>query len=258
MADPFDQNSWLSVSSLDDMIFSISGNLIQATEGSIKFPQQEGPSDSLIVDMQVDDGIEISLINLSSGVMVYNYESSVNTSLQLRGEHFQDTAVLTQFDGMGVSANQQYNAERQRTEEINDRLQVLNNRRELIQQALNDVRGAGNVEVDGTRRINLLRELRNIDGLLREVRQEQAQQEDLTNVARLQAEYITQANPTGLDPQTLSLAEDVLGESLEAAEREDQQEQIQQMFPSGAQREGAGRGDSYEYDISMFLSLIHN
>jgi len=73
----------LSISSLDDMIFSISGNLIQATEGSIKFPQQEGPSDSLIVDMQVDDGIEISLINLSSGVMVYNYESSVNTSLQL-------------------------------------------------------------------------------------------------------------------------------------------------------------------------------
>ena len=82
-SNPFDENSWLSFSSSDDMIFSISGNLIQATEGSIKFPQQEGPSDSLIVDMQVDDGIEISLINLSSGVMVYNYESSVNTSLQL-------------------------------------------------------------------------------------------------------------------------------------------------------------------------------
>lgn len=82
-ADPSDSNSWLSISSLDDMIFSISGNLIQATEGSIKFPQQEGPSDSLIVDMQVDDGIEISLINLSSGVMVFNYESSVNTSMQL-------------------------------------------------------------------------------------------------------------------------------------------------------------------------------
>ena len=76
----------LSISSLDEMIFFISGNLIQATEGSIKFPQQVGPSDSLIVDMQVDDGIEISLIDLSSGVMVYNYESSVNTSLQLMFE----------------------------------------------------------------------------------------------------------------------------------------------------------------------------
>ncbi len=82
-SNPFDENSWLSFSSSDDMIFSISGNSIQATEGSIKFPQQEGPSDSLIVDMQVDDGIEISLINLTSGIMVYNYESSVNTSLQL-------------------------------------------------------------------------------------------------------------------------------------------------------------------------------
>ena len=82
-SNPSDENSWLSFSSSDDMIFSISGNSIQATEGSIKFPQQEGPSDSLIVDMQVDDGIEISLINLTSGIMVYNYESSVNTSLQL-------------------------------------------------------------------------------------------------------------------------------------------------------------------------------
>ena len=82
-SNPFDENSWLSFSNSDNMIFSISGNSIQATEGSIKFPQQEGPSDSLIVDMQVDDDVEISHINLSSGVMVYNYESSVNTSLQL-------------------------------------------------------------------------------------------------------------------------------------------------------------------------------
>ena len=82
-SNPSDENSWLSFSSSDDMIFSISGNSIQATEGSIKFPPQEGPSDSLIVDMQVDDGVEISLINLTSGIMVYNYESSVNTSLQL-------------------------------------------------------------------------------------------------------------------------------------------------------------------------------
>jgi len=96
-ADPSDPNSWLSISILDDMIFSISGNLIQATEGSIKFPQQEGPSDSLIIDMQVDDGIEISLINLSSGVMVYNYESSVNTSLQLMIE------IPSLKDQMGIA-----------------------------------------------------------------------------------------------------------------------------------------------------------
>ena len=33
--------------------------------------------------MQVDDDVEISYINLSSGTMVFNYESSVNASLQL-------------------------------------------------------------------------------------------------------------------------------------------------------------------------------
>ena len=69
-SNPYDENSWLSFSGSDNMIFSISGNLIQATEGSIKFPQQEGPSDSLIIDLSVDDGIEINLINLSSGNIV--------------------------------------------------------------------------------------------------------------------------------------------------------------------------------------------
>ena len=80
---PFDENSWLSFSNSDNMIFSISGISFQATEGSIKFPSQEGPSDSIIVDLQVDDDVEISYINLSSAIMVYNYESSVNASLQL-------------------------------------------------------------------------------------------------------------------------------------------------------------------------------
>ena len=83
---PLNQSSWLSVNGSDDMIFSISGNAIQATEGSIKFPEQEGPSDSLIVDIELDDDVEISHIDLVSGAIVYNYESSVNTSIQLNIE----------------------------------------------------------------------------------------------------------------------------------------------------------------------------
>ena len=83
---PFDNSSFLSFNGSDDMVFLISGNAIQATEGSIKFPEQEGPSDSLIVDMQLDDGVEISHIDLASGAIVYNYQSSVNTSIQLNIE----------------------------------------------------------------------------------------------------------------------------------------------------------------------------
>ena len=83
---PFDESSYLSFNGSDDMVFLISGNAIQATEGSIKFPEQEGPSDSLIVDMQLDDGVEISHIDLASGAIVYNYQSSVNTSIQLNIE----------------------------------------------------------------------------------------------------------------------------------------------------------------------------
>ena len=95
-SNPFDENSWLSFSSSDNMIFSISGNSIQAIEGSIKFPPQEGPSDSLVLNIQVDDDVEISLINLSSGVLAYSYESSVNTSLQLMIE------IPSLIDEMGM------------------------------------------------------------------------------------------------------------------------------------------------------------
>ena len=85
-SNPLDPSSFLPISASDDMIFLISGNSIQASGGSIKFPEQEGPSDSLIVDMQLDDGAEISHIDLASGAIVYNYESSVNTSIQFNIE----------------------------------------------------------------------------------------------------------------------------------------------------------------------------
>ena len=83
---PLNQSSWLSISGSDDIKFSISGNSIEATSGSIKFPQQEGPSDSLMVDFQLDDNLEISRIDLVSGAISYNYESSVNTPIQLNIE----------------------------------------------------------------------------------------------------------------------------------------------------------------------------
>ena len=80
---PSDQNSWLPVNDSDNMVFLISGNSIQVTDGSIKFPEQEGPSDIFVVDMELDDDVEISHIDLASGAIVYNYESSVNTSIEL-------------------------------------------------------------------------------------------------------------------------------------------------------------------------------
>ena len=108
----FDTSAWLPILGSDDMIFTISGSSIEATSGSVKFPEQEGPSDSFIVDMQVDDGVEIIHIDLSSGAIAYNYESSVNTPIELIIEipslinnqtqiPFSDTLIInnTQFTG---------------------------------------------------------------------------------------------------------------------------------------------------------------
>lgn len=80
---PLNQDSWVSISNTDELEFMMVGTSIKAIEGMIKFPEQEGPSDTFNVDMQFDDEVEITRIDLSSGYFIYTYESTVNTVLNL-------------------------------------------------------------------------------------------------------------------------------------------------------------------------------
>lgn len=81
---PIDQSQWVPISLEEDNItLSVFGNSIVATEGSLKFPQQDGVSETFSIDMEFDDDVEMSRINLSQGTFNYSYESSVNTSIDL-------------------------------------------------------------------------------------------------------------------------------------------------------------------------------
>ena len=81
---PLDQSQWVPISLEEDNItLSVFGNSIVATEGSLKFPQQDGVSETFSIDMEFDDDVEMSRINLSQGTFNYSYESSVNTSIDL-------------------------------------------------------------------------------------------------------------------------------------------------------------------------------
>ena len=81
--DPFDQSTWQPILETDKLDIVISGNSMQITEGIVKFPEQEGPSDSFVIDIDFEDDAEINLIDLSAGNFVYSFESSVNTVLEL-------------------------------------------------------------------------------------------------------------------------------------------------------------------------------
>ena len=81
--DPLDQSTWLPILETDKLDIVISGNSMQITEGIVKFPEQEGPSDSFVIDIDFEDDAEINLIDLSAGNFVYSFESSVNTVLEL-------------------------------------------------------------------------------------------------------------------------------------------------------------------------------
>lgn len=84
---PDDQSAWVSISESDFIDIQITGSTLEATEGMVKFPQQDGPSDTFFVDMEFEEEeAEITLIDISSGYFTYTFESSVNTMIELNLE----------------------------------------------------------------------------------------------------------------------------------------------------------------------------
>ena len=93
---PLDTTRWVPISlSEDNISISVSGNSIVASEGSVKFPEQDGVSETFSIDMEFDDDVRISLIDLSQGNFNHTYESSVNTTIQL------DIEIPTLINSLG-------------------------------------------------------------------------------------------------------------------------------------------------------------
>ena len=80
---PLDQTLWVSVAGDDQLMISIEGLNLVATEGIVKYPYQEGPDSTLVIDLEFDDAAEIEFVDLAAGQFVYTFTSDINTSLLL-------------------------------------------------------------------------------------------------------------------------------------------------------------------------------
>lgn len=81
--DPTDQSSWVPMLNSDELTIDISGHDLIATSGLVKYPEQDGPSDSFDINLDVEDEVELSFIDLSQGDFVYSYTSDIQTTLNL-------------------------------------------------------------------------------------------------------------------------------------------------------------------------------
>lgn len=83
-SNPLDPNVYLPISIEDNITIDIQGDAFVVDHGIVVIPDiDNGPSDSFSFDFELDDGIELSEIELSSGLIQYEYESSINASIDL-------------------------------------------------------------------------------------------------------------------------------------------------------------------------------
>lgn len=82
--DPSDQSSWVPMSGTDELSIVINGQDMVATSGLVKYPADDnGPGGSFDIDLELEDEVELSYIDLSQGDFVYTYTSDVQTAINL-------------------------------------------------------------------------------------------------------------------------------------------------------------------------------
>ncbi len=82
-SNPSDQSTWVPMLNSDELSINISGHNMIATSGLVKYPEQEGPSDSFDINLDLEDEVELSFIDLSEGDFVYTYSSDIQTTISL-------------------------------------------------------------------------------------------------------------------------------------------------------------------------------
>ncbi|MAJ98975.1 MAG: hypothetical protein CBE48_000795 [Flavobacteriales bacterium TMED288] len=80
---PFNTSNFVSMNETDNININVIGSNIKVDNGLVKFPEQEGPSDNFIFDMEFDEGIDINFINMNSGTLEYLISSTFNSNISL-------------------------------------------------------------------------------------------------------------------------------------------------------------------------------
>ena len=108
---PFDQSTYVPLSYDQGVdVFVKTKNFI-ITEGLVRFPEEQGPSDTIIVDLEFENDMILSKMNVDEGDFNCSFESSVKTDIDVNftipqlknefGEAFQFSFIVsnTEQDG---------------------------------------------------------------------------------------------------------------------------------------------------------------
>jgi hypothetical protein len=112
---PFNESTYVPLNYDQGVDVTVITRDMIVKEGLVRFPEKEGPSDTIIVDLQFDNGMELTLMDVIEGDFAYSFESSVKTDITLdvqipslkndMGEMFTYSILVSNTQSVGEQFN---------------------------------------------------------------------------------------------------------------------------------------------------------
>lgn len=110
--DPFDTDTYVELSYAQGIDVVVSTREVLVKEGLVRFPQENGPSDTISVDLDFENGMILSRMDVIEGDFNCSFESSVKTDIDLnfsipqlknnQGENFEFSLIVINTENLGV------------------------------------------------------------------------------------------------------------------------------------------------------------
>ena len=112
---PFNESNYVPLSYDQGVDVTVITRDMIVKEGLVRFPEKDGPSDTIIVDLQFDNGMELTLMDVVEGDFAYSFESSVKAEINLNveipslknnlGEMFTYSILVSNTEAVGEQFN---------------------------------------------------------------------------------------------------------------------------------------------------------
>lgn len=112
---PFNEDTYVPLNYDQGVDVTVITRDMIVKEGLVRFPEKEGPSDTIIVDLQFDNGMELTYMDVIEGDFAYSFESSVKTEIHLDveipslknslGEMFTYSILVSNTENIGEQFN---------------------------------------------------------------------------------------------------------------------------------------------------------
>ena len=112
---PFNEDLYVPLNYDQGVDVTVRTSEMLVKEGLVRFPEKDGPSDTIIVDLQFDNGMELTLMDVVEGDFAYSFESSVKADINLNveipslkndlGEVFTYSILVSNTESVGEQFN---------------------------------------------------------------------------------------------------------------------------------------------------------